>query len=120
MLTLSLYPAEFAAMLAFLSRISHEQIDVPLPLQPVTVCLLMSFQEKLKLGATLAWGARDMKRKYKYRIPVPVARALHQELRNYPINPHQQLLLQEIDQAITNYRTPLSQRLILLSLPAYA
>jgi hypothetical protein len=107
-------------MLAFISRISREQIDVPLRRQSVSVCLLMSFQEKLKLNKILAWGERDMQRKYKYRIPVAVGRALHQEMQDYPLNDYQRLLLRQIDKAIVDYRTPLSQRLILLSLPAYA
>ncbi len=120
MLTLSLYPTQFAALIAFLSRISRDNLDVPLKQQSLTVCVLLAFQATLRLEQVFAWGQRDARRLYKYRLPVTVARALHQEMPYHPLTPDQQTLLRHLDQAISTYRPPLSQRYSLNPLGAYA
>ncbi len=120
MLTLSLYPTEFAALIAFLSRISRDNLDLPLKQQSLTVCVLLAFQATLRLEQLFAWGQRDARRSYKYRLPVTVARALHQEMQYHPLNPDQQTLLRHLDQAISTYRPSQSHRYALNSLGAYA
>lgn len=120
MLTLPLYPAHFVGMVAFLSRISQQQLEVPLDRQPLSICVLLEFQAKLKLDKIFAWGQRDPRRAYKYRMSPVVARALHEELQHYTITPYQRELLAHIDKAIVDYQVPLALRHTINSLPAYA
>ncbi len=120
MLTLSLYPAQFAALIAFLSRISRDNLDLPLKQQSLTACVLLAFQATLRLEQVFTWGQRNARRSYKYRLPVTVARALHQEMPYHPLTPDQQALLRHLDQTISTYRPQLLQRYARNPTGAYA
>lgn len=120
MLTIPLCPAEFIAMIAFISRISRDNMDLPLQQQTLSTCVLLAFHTKLRLAQVFAWSRRDARRAYRYRLPTVVALALHREMQYQPLSVHQQTLLLRIDQAITDYQMTPSQRYLLTSLVGHA
>lgn len=114
MLVLSLYPAEFITLIAFLSRINREQLNVPVTSQPLAITVLLAYQEKLSMGRIFAWQQRNTKRAYRFQLPVPVAKAFHQEMQATLLTPLQQALLHQFDLALINYRSPQQQNNISL------
>ena len=114
MLTLKLYPSELTSLFVFLSRVSREQFQVPVTLQPLAITVLLTYQTKLPISRVYAWQHRSTKRTYSFQLPMPVAKALHQEMQVTPLTPHQQSLLDQIDLALKNHHIPQ-----LLGLPAY-
>ncbi|WP_288425898.1 hypothetical protein [uncultured Spirosoma sp.] len=106
MLTLKLYPAELSTLYGFLSRVSRDQFRVPVTQQPLAVTVLLTYQAKLSISRVYAWRQRNTKRAYSFQLPVPVAKAFHQEMKISSLTALQQSLLDQIDLALTNYQPP--------------
>lgn len=113
MLTVPLFPLEFAAMLGFLSRTNVRQLNVPVRQQPVRIAVLMDFQCRLSLARIFSWQKRSGARRYMFNMPLPVALALYNELQEANLSPDQQSLLAQLDEALVNYQMPMDRKLIL-------
>lgn len=108
MLRFKITPNEFAAMLFFMRQATEEYRQKPLQSKPVNVLVMMQYMAKWNNQRIAMWLIRPRK-PYTLSIPLPLARALHQDMQNDPLGEWQQIFLNTLDQAITNYRDPLAQ-----------
>ncbi len=104
MLTLKLYPAELRNLVGFLSHINRQQGRVPVIDQPLHITVLLAYQAKLPVGQIFSWGQRRADRAYCFKLPLPVGKALHYLMQTIKVPPNLQSLLDQIDQALTNYK----------------
>jgi len=108
-------------MVATVGRITAGQIDMPLRNQPAWVAVLIAFQSRLSLARIFAWRSRKTDRRHVYKMPIPVALALYQYLRdNESITNAQQDFLGRLDKAMVDHHVPstelLAQRAALTNL----
>jgi hypothetical protein len=111
-LKLLIYPSEFSGMISYL-RSFQENEPIPLAQLSVTLLVLMQYLESWREDRLLAWLYKNEKKAHALNLPLPVARALHEDMQHYHLTPWQRFFLDKLDQAITNYRSPYAQQHVL-------
>lgn len=98
--TLKLYPDEFYGLCTYLSGRAAAIDPVPLPYRSLADQVLLEYAWRLNLPVRLAtWRSRNPRRSYAFSLPASVAKALHGEMQQQPLNASQQALLMRLDQA---------------------
>lgn len=109
MLRLKITTQEFAAMIFFMRQATEGHRQIPLQKQTVNGLVMAQYLAKWNSYRFLLWISRPDNKTYGLSIPLPVARSLHQDMPGTYLGEWQQLFLGKLDQAITNYRNPLTQ-----------
>ncbi|RIV20556.1 hypothetical protein DYU11_21155 [Fibrisoma montanum] len=68
--------------------------------------VLRPYLESWNTQRLLVWRTRNPLKAYNLRIPLPVAKALYQEMLATNLTGYEQDLLARLDQAMVNYRHP--------------
>ncbi|GAB3958253.1 hypothetical protein GCM10028805_52230 [Spirosoma harenae] len=112
MLQLKLYPSEFRVLIHYVRMATQYQAEVPLQHQLVSKLILINYLVKWTPARYLAWRQRRADKAFSLRLPLVVALSLYQDMLSVLLNSHQQALLDKLDQAIVNYRSPTDQALL--------
>ncbi|RYC69773.1 hypothetical protein [Spirosoma sordidisoli] len=107
MISLKLTPNEFKALILFVRGVVDIQSRLPIMDQHLSGLVLEQYLGKWRPHQLLAWGQRTAGKEFKLNLPLPVAKALWQEMQYSMLMGWQQLLLGKLDQALINYRNPL-------------
>lgn len=118
MLCIKVFPPEIRVLIGFLRVCTGDILHVSLANQPLTVLVLRKYLESWNAQRLLAWRTRNPKKAYKLRMELTVAKALYQELQASGLTHYEQDLLGRLDEAIVNYRHPLSEPYLLGDLSA--
>lgn len=111
MLTLRLLPIEFGAMIRYLRQSCAGQQSVPLKRQSVQKLVMLQYLRTWTDQRLDSWNYRFANRAYIVNVPLAVAKAMYEELRQLKLSPEQQLFLNKLDWSIVNYRPPMNFQL---------
>lgn len=109
MLRLKITPQEFAAMIFFMRQATEGWRHIPLQRQTVKMLVMAQYLIKWNPYKFMIWTSRPDNKLYWLSLPLPVARSLHQDMRETRLGEFQLLFLSKLDQAIINYRDPLAE-----------
>ncbi|GAB3699721.1 hypothetical protein GCM10027592_26060 [Spirosoma flavus] len=102
-LKLKVYPSEFFGMIRFLQSFSSSW-KLPLPQQSLAGVVLNHYVLSLKIDKIVAWKHKVPTKTHTLNLPLPVAKALYQELQATYIDEWQVMFLTKLDQAVMNLR----------------
>ncbi|GAB3911504.1 hypothetical protein GCM10028803_53110 [Larkinella knui] len=103
MIRLQLYANEFFGMVGFLSV----QVELLLPLDVMSRSIydqvLVEYWQKASLiGKLPAWKGYNCRKRYVHKMPLSIARILHQEMQHVALTIYAQAFLATLDQYLTN------------------
>ncbi len=102
MLTLKLYPTEFLALMAYLRETANFHRPIMSSHQTLAGSVLIHYLDRLKSNQMLTWQVRRKDKEYRFNLPLPVAKAIHQEMQHSTLTGWELLVLGKIDQALIN------------------
>jgi hypothetical protein len=106
MIKLKLTPGEFAELYTFIKGLTSDQITLPLAHQPVRMLVLIEYLARWPNHRVVPWLIRPRHKEYSLSLKPVVAKTLHEEMEGTLLTGLQQLVLNKLDHAIVNYKSP--------------
>ncbi|OIN55636.1 hypothetical protein [Arsenicibacter rosenii] len=103
--TIKLYPVEWQAMVKLCPKYD-EIAGIPMKELALENLLLAEYRSRITPAQVLSWQSKFSNRTYCCTLPVSVAQTLWNEMQHAQLDAHEQLLLNKLDQALTNFHLP--------------